>query len=392
MQEVFSLYAERCAGRLPAAGDPLGQPARNKAEPPENVTCGSFREKGGVMSSKTMMIVAVLTVVALAGPAGATFPGRNGRIAFAGATDIFTINPDGRDVRQLTFFGPNGFAYAQSWSSDGRKLVFAATASASTAPIQLWVMNADGSDQRQLLSDPSFLDTYPGFSPDGDTIVFERCRLRGLTFLGGCALYRIKSDGSGLTALTHFSENTDILDITAEYSPDGKTIVFAGFTRGGVISAIYLMNADGSNIRELTAPVLEAWVPDWSPDGSKIAFSTRSSYPPNTINQQIWVINRDGTGLRQLTFPDGSHDAFPSWAPQGNAIAFERDTPDFSTGAIYIISADGSGQKLVFEGLGRTAIDLPPTHFGMIGKQTGQHTARRIQQNAFQPRWGPAPK
>lgn len=342
--------------------------------------------------TSSLMVALLTVVVALAPLASATFPGRNGRISFAGATDIFTMNPDGSDVRQLTFFGPNGFAYAQSWSPDGRKFVFAATATPSTAPIQLWLMTADGSDQRQLLSDPSFLDTYPGFSPDGKTIVFERCRLHGLTFVGGCALYRIKSDGTGLTALTHFSENTDILDITAEYSPDGKVIAFAGFTRGGVISAIYLMNADGSNIRELTPPVLEAWVPDWSPDGTKIAFSTRSSYPPNTVTQQIWVINRDGTGLRQLTFPGASHDVFPSWSPQGNAIAFERDTPDFSTGAIYIINADGSGQKLVLEGTGRDAIVLPHTYFGMMGRQAGKHRANLIEENAFQPRWGPAPK
>jgi TolB protein len=251
-------------------------------------------------------------------------------------------------------------------------------------------MNADGSAQRQLLLDPSFEDTYPGFSPDGSTIIFERCRLQGTTFVGGCALYRIDADGAGLTALTHFSENTDILDITAEYSPDGEEIAFAGFNRGGVISAIYLMNADGSDIRRITPPELEAWLPDWSPGGRKIAFSTRSSYPPNTITQQTWVVNTDGTELKQVTFPGAFHDVFPSLSPDGTSIAFERDTPDFSTGGIYVMNLDGSSQGMVFQGPRvRSAIEQPQRHLGMIGKQAGKHPPRLIEENAFTPRWGP---
>jgi Tol biopolymer transport system component len=343
------------------------------------------------VSSLPVTLAAAVLVITSAGPARATFPGKNGRIAFAGATDIFTMNPDGSDVQQLTSFGPNGFAYAQSWSADGRQLVFAATASPSDAAIQLWVMNADGSAQHQLLNDPSFIDTYPGFSPDGNTIVFERCPFN---VSGGCELYRIRVDGTELTALINFGVNTDRLDITPEYSPDGETIAFAGFFREGVLSAIYLMNADGSNIRRITPPELEAWLPNWSPDGTKIAFSTRSLYPPNTINQQTWVVDPDGKELKQVTFPGVLHDFFPSWSPDGTSIAFERDAADFSSSGIFVIKADGSdpSQKLMVHTPSRRALNSIQPHARRTAKSAAEQHAILIENGGFQPRWGPAPQ
>jgi TolB protein len=269
-------------------------------------------------------------------------------------------------------------------------LVFAAT-SLIAAPVQLWGMNADGSGQYQVLNDPAFFDTYPAFSPDGTTIVFERCQEPNVA---PCALYRVQTDGSGLTAITNFNENTDLLDITAEYSPDGETIAFAGFFRSGVLSAIYLMNADGSDIRRITPPELEAWLPDWSPDGRRIAFSTRSLYPPNTINWQTWVVNTDGTELKQVTFPGVSHDAYPSWSPDGTFIAFERDSADFSTAGIFVIKADGSDlrQKLMSSTPWRRAPDSIQPRARMAAKSAAEQHVRPIEQGGFQPRWGPAPK
>jgi Tol biopolymer transport system component len=335
--------------------------------------------------------VVISTLLFSTRPAQATFPGKNGLIAFVIGPDIFTMNPDGSNVRQLTFFGPNGFACCHSWSADGRQLVFVANATPNVGPAQLWIIDADGSNQHSVFNDPSFLDSFPGFSPDGRTIVFERCPFN---VSGGCELYRIGADGSDLTPLINFGVNTDILDITPEYSPDGKTVAFAGFNRGGVISAVYLMNADGSDIRRITPPELEAWLPDWSPDGTKIAFSTRSLYPPNTINQQTWVINADGTELKQVTFPGALHDFSPSWSPDGNSIAFERDAADFSTSGIFVIKADGSDltQKLMVHTPRRIALDSMQPHAHMAAKAMAERHARRIETGGFDPRWGPSPK
>jgi Tol biopolymer transport system component len=338
--------------------------------------------------------VVISTLLFSTGPAQATFPGKNGLVALVIGPDIFTMNPDGSNVRQLTFFGPNGFACCHSWSADGRQLVFVANATPNIAPAQLWIINADGSNQHMVFNDPSFLDSFPGFSPDGNTIVFERCPYNGGQFNGGCELFRIRADGTDLTALVNFGLNTDRLDITPEYSPNGETIAFAGFSRRGVLSAIYLVDADGSNIHSITPPELEAWLPDWSPDGTKIAFSTRSLYPPNTINQQTWVVNTDGTELKQITFPGALHDFSPSWSPDGNSIAFERDAADFSTSGIFVIKADGSDltQRLMVHNPQRLAIDSIQLDTRIATRSATKRRARQIEMGGFDPRWGPAPK
>jgi TolB protein len=116
------------------------------------------------LSRKWAMLLVAGVVLNLALPASATFPGKNGKIAFIGGNlgpnggDIFTMNPDGSDVKQLTTFADNGgAACCGSWSRDGRQLVFAAfPAGAST--YQLWMMNADGSNQHQLLNDSNGFD------------------------------------------------------------------------------------------------------------------------------------------------------------------------------------------------------------------------------------------
>ena len=126
------------------------------------------------MKSQTLCSIAITLVVALASavPAHATFPGKNGRIAFGQTTgptgaDIFTMNPDGSDPRQLTFLGSNsGGTFLGDWSPDGSVLVFSHYASPST---------------------PN--------SPDGTKIVFPSDRLSN-NF--GLDLFIMNADGSGL--------------------------------------------------------------------------------------------------------------------------------------------------------------------------------------------------
>jgi Tol biopolymer transport system component len=334
-----------------------------------------------------LFVLSILLLIC--SPARATFPGKNGCIAFIMGPDVFTMRPDGSDVKQLTSFASNEATFGLGWSPDGTQLVFA-RALADLSASQIWIMNADGSNQHQLLHDPSGFDDQPNFSPDGSQVVFQRCRFPNLS---PCAVFRIQADGTGLAALTHYSANTDELDLTPAYSPDGKTITFFGASRDGLIAAIYVMNADGSNIRSITPPVLEAFIPDWSPDGTKIAFSTRASYPPNTINPQLWVINADGAGLKQITFPGtAAADVFVSWSPQGNAIVFERDN---ATGAaIYIlnVSEAGASEKLIFQGPARPKLTPVRQPAGNAGKSTAKPHFRLIESGGSNPKWGPAPQ
>jgi Tol biopolymer transport system component len=342
------------------------------------------------------VIAAVLLI--LAAPAKATSPGNNGRIAFVQGSgtgsDIFTMNPDGSAVKQLTSFGASGGqTCCVAWSPDGKQLAFAAAASAS-ANAQLWIMDANGSSQHLLLNDPSAFDIEPSFSPDGGTVVFGRCGPIN------CAVYHVRVDGSGLTAVTHFNANRDIFDLWPAYSPDGTKIAFTSFNRNnGFLCAIYTVDADGSNFRLLTPPRLTAFQPDWSPDGTKVAFSTNSNFS-TILDEEIWVIHSEGSGQpAQITnnnrhwngYLTGPHDFSASWSPAGNKMVLERDSPDFSSSGIYVINADGSGETLVFQGIANRSMEFSR----MAGAAPSNRLARRrhvklIEKGGFSPRWGPA--
>jgi TolB protein len=304
------------------------------------------------------------------------------------------MNPDGSNVRQLTFLGPDNGAFFASWSRDGRQLVF--TEFRSNGNPQFWIMKADGSNQHLLLGDLSFFDFAPSFSPDGSQVVFTRCQPGG-----NCALYSVNVDGTGVTAITNFNPNPDVNDVEAAYSPDGMTIAFNSYWREefGFMAAIYLVNADGSNIRPLTPPELGAVTPAWSPDGTKIAFHTHDHGAGFVQNEEIWVINADGTDATRLTnnnrhwagYTTAPHDFAPSWSPQGNAIVFERDDPSYASSAIFVMNADGSGlnQKLMLPRSARKAVELPLSKEGKLGKRTGNRRLRLIENGGAYPRWGP---
>jgi TolB protein len=329
------------------------------------------------MGSLRLVLAIAAMLVALAGPASATFPGKNGRIAFVEWPDIFTMNPDGSDVQQLTFLGPDNAADWPSWSADGRQIVFTEYLPPDFDG-QLWVMNADGSDQHPLFSDPSFGDEAPNFSPDGSKVAFMRCQLMEH---GTCAIYRVGADGTNLTALTQFQP--EVTDRAPSYSPDGRTIAFQSFSRDGVLGAIYLMDANGTRTRPLTSPELGARQANWSPDGQRIAFSTHCCNPQN---REIWVIDADGRAPKQLTLNhedwQGSdsvpHDMWPSWSPQGNAIVFVRFSPSYDSSAILVMNRDGGGQRTLHEESSQTT-SLP--------WRDGQEAGDREPSQANRGRW-----
>jgi TolB protein len=285
------------------------------------------------------MATALVALVAgvMAGPIAATAPGTDGRIAFGSGRygdtfNIFSMNPDGSDVRQLTFLtADDGAALRQSWSPDGSKLVYDRRP-ADFSFRNIYMINADGSDEHVLLDDPNFRDFDPKFSPDGNRVIFQRCR----PDFEACAIYSVRTDGRGLIAITHFDVKHNVQDGHPEYSPDGKTIAFNSFNRGGITDAVYLMDAHGSNIRRVTSPALEAFYPDWSPDGSEIVMLAPCCTPEHPA---VWKMHPDGSGLVQLTFAE--EDNAPVFSPSGHKIAFELVSAD-STFSILTMNPDGS--------------------------------------------------
>jgi Tol biopolymer transport system component len=285
---------------------------------------------------KFLLRAAVAIFIATALPAFASFPGKNGRIAFIAGPDVYTMNPDGSDVKQLTNLGPDNGAFWESWSPDGKYIVFNEYRAPDYLP-QIWLMNADGGNQHLLLATTDFRDERPSFTPDGSAVVFNRCRLE----FEPCAIYQIGLAGGTPIAITNFE--VGIQDFSPQYSANG-TLAFTGVGRLGILCAIHMQTLDGTGLRRLTPSDLTARQPDWSPDGDRIAVSSHYGTPQN---EDIWVVDVDRNELRQLTnngndYFAGPHDFYPSWSPQGDAIVFERDAPDFSSSAIYIMKLDGT--------------------------------------------------
>ena len=219
---------------------------------------------------------------------------------------------------------------APVWSSGGRQIAFLSRRGVNT--FDLDVVNADGSGQRTLIHGAT--PEPPSWSPDGLKIAFESLRETK-------SVYTVNADGSGRQRLAR-----DGRDPT--WSPDGRTIAFFSGAK------IYLMNADGSEHRALTRPQAEPRDLAWSPDGRKLAFLQKRGCGPGCYD--IYVVNSDGSGLRNLTAklafgipPNLGPGSDPAWSPDGQMIAFARLNPgprsDFPADLgepIYVVKADGS--------------------------------------------------
>ena len=278
-------------------------------------------------------IVGGLILFGSAAPeAHAAFPGKNGRIAFSTdfnrRSQIFTVLPDGTDLRQLTHVPKGHTATLPEWSPDGTKLLF------TIDDCQIWVMNADGSDQRQLTHDANGASQEASWSPDGTKIVFARCS----SPFGEqrCSIDVMNADGTGATRLL----GGNWVSQTPEYSPDGSMIAFAS-NRGGYVSNIWVMSSDGTGLKRITDPKLQAWAPDWSPDGSHIVFTSDAELPfPQCLGHAIGRNPRAGAhALHRRT-----RGAFARYSPDGKKIVLVSDLayPDHCCLDLYVMDADGS--------------------------------------------------
>ena len=266
--------------------------------------------------------------------------------------NIFTIKLDGSDKTYLTNDSPDYSNVLAAWSYDGSKIVYV-----NTAPNErpyIWTMNADGSDKQQL----TFGNVTGGaatFSPDGKSILFSSSATGNGQPLVGLELWVMNADGTDPHPITHTTVSAVSEDgttpikwsIYGSYSPDGTKITYASTQSGH--SEIWVMNADGSDQRQLTFPdnpnSPDANSPCWSPDGTKIAYAGGAVGVGEFAN--IFTINPDGSGRSQLTFePPSSASDDPVWSPDGQEIIFEsvREGP-LET---WVMNADGTGQLALF--------------------------------------------
>jgi TolB protein len=215
----------------------------------------------------------------------------------------------------------------------------------------LFTINPDGS---QLTSLGTYTAAGPAWSPDGTRLAFEAFPLR----IDGAGIYIREPDGT-LTQLT-----ATVSDKEPTWSPDGTKIAFTRFidTPGiGGDDEIHVMNADGTGVTRLTYSQadglgFDSFDPAWSPDGTKIAF-TRVIRGGFEVDTEIYVMNADGTDVTRLTHnftPNNviadQNDSGPEWSPDGKLIAFSGRFDDNSD--IYVMRPDG------------TQLTRLTTHFG----------------------------
>jgi len=239
------------------------------------------------------------------------------KIAFArehwngngGYSDIFVMNADGSDQRMLIQSRFDQF-YSLTWSPDGTKIAFWRIDNIPMVPssMGIFVMNADGSDQRAVASTSNLWE--PAWSPDG-----LKLAVTDNGNLGTYGIYLIKVDGSNQTQITQPPTSPDLFeDHNPAWSPDGSKITFIrcadgnGFGCWDTTSHLWVVNADGSNPTKLTDT--QAWSHAWSPDGTKIILSNAQN-----SGGDLLVMNPDGSGLTNITNTTDKHEESPSWQP-----------------------------------------------------------------------------
>jgi dipeptidyl aminopeptidase/acylaminoacyl peptidase len=195
---------------------------------------------------------------------------------------------------------------------------------------QLFVVNPDGSGKRAVTtSTPAkpIRAFQPGWAPDGSRIAFANTV--GTSVGGG--IWIINADGTGGARVPSTVQN----DSSPTWSPDGRQIAFV--RAAGRFPSLFVVNTDGSGLRQVTTGITVE-DPEWSPDGSRFAFS-------GGPGSDIFVVNADGSGLRSLTGAEIGNAANPSWSPDGSRIAYAV------LNAVRVISPDGGGSSQLIGGL-----------------------------------------
>ena len=206
---------------------------------------------------------------------------------------------------------------------------------------QIYIMNADGTNQTPL-TDKSLGQNYsPSWSPDGSKIAFisERKSENGHIFI-------MNSDGSNQKKIS----KSISWEYSPSWSPDGTKIAFIS-TQADKYKSLNIMDIDGSNILKISNNLSNDSSPSWSPDGSKIAFtSTKPEINnPNIQQRDIYIV--DISTLKQNKISDYySRDTSISWSPDGNKLIFTSTDLDKKEMLLLSINKDGTDKKQIFNG------------------------------------------
>jgi Tol biopolymer transport system component len=288
-----------------------------------------------------MLAICLLALVATTNTAEATPLPENGKIAYSELQsfpgedfEIYTMLPDGTDVRQIT--DKKGRDQKPTWSSDGAKLVW------MHGDGQVWVHDFETGRQRMVVNIRGGVDSEVVWSPDGSKLAYSKATPEGKE----ADIYVMKADGTNQNNLTN-TPSVEEWEVT--WSPDGSKLAYTRHTWPTTrenLPDIYVMNSDGTNPVNLTdtlPEVMSVANPTWSPDGTKIAFNS-GPWAEFRGRSGIYVMDADGTNPVNITSPKTPNlSGSPVWSPDGTKMAFHtclgEDGQDCN---IYVMNADGT--------------------------------------------------
>lgn len=259
---------------------------------------------------------------------------------------IWLVHADGTGLHELAPGLPTDGKYAPDISPDGSKVGFSSWW--GTTKIQVWEVAISGTAPHLLSTDCSgdpnvCMESEPAYSPDGSRIAF----LRSTAGDKNTGLIGIRNLATGAVTLleqtrTPFTRG----ELTQpSWSPDGRQIIFSTVSRDPktdtpVDSRISIVNADGTGLHELNLPAGTPWGdPDWSPDGSRIVFSSWPIHDFNDSKVNVYSVRPDGSELRKLTDSGCGGCGAPSWTPDGAHILFWGPT------TFWLMDPDGGNQR-----------------------------------------------
>lgn len=260
---------------------------------------------------------------------------RERSMVFSDSKDIWVINKEGGNLRQVVSASLE-IEYP-SWSPDGKLIAYAALTSGNR---HIWVADLRGG-QKQLTGEKVSGHISPVWSPLGGEIAYLKVGSHDQD------IWVMDANGENQSQVTSGSED----DKGISWSPDGTRIVFVRTDDG--LGDIWVVNKDGTGLLQLTSGRFSETKPRFSPDGLRIAFLSHpppqsasavvAGEKPVNLYDTLWVMNADGSGVRQLSLDrvDGDY----SWGPWGDMIVFVKLAENSAT--LWVVSVEGGYEEML---------------------------------------------